>query len=112
VPVLVQTAHDQGYLVKHLLSGLPNVTERVKAMRAGRAHLNAEDRKSEMIASQEAYIKALLAIYSPHSMSQKCRTFALLQVPLPCMHVQSFHAALGSQGELACMPSCCGPALA
>ena len=53
-----QTAHDQGYLVKHLLSGLPNVTDRVRAMRAGRPHLNAEDRKSEMIASQEAYIKA------------------------------------------------------
>ena len=60
-----QTAHDQGYIVKHLLSGLPNVTDRVRAMRAGRPHVNAEERKHEMMASQEAYIKARAPFLAP-----------------------------------------------
>ena len=54
---LLQTAHDQGYIVKHLLAGLPSVTERVKAMRQGRNGNNVDDAKNRMFASQEAYIK-------------------------------------------------------
>ncbi len=54
---MAQTAHDQGYIVKHLLAGLPQVTERVKAMRQGRNGNMADDAKDRMFASQEAYIK-------------------------------------------------------
>jgi hypothetical protein len=43
--------------VKHLLSGLPNVAERVKAMRQSKNANAAEDNKNRMFASQEAYIK-------------------------------------------------------
>ena len=53
----MQTAHDPQYLVKHLLSDLPAVTERVKAMRQARGGGNAEDNKNRMFASQEAYLK-------------------------------------------------------
>ncbi len=53
----VQTAHDPQYLVKHLLSDLPAVTERVKAMRQARGGSNVEDNKNRMFASQEAYLK-------------------------------------------------------
>lgn len=54
---LLQTAHDQGYIVKHLLAGLPQVTERVKTMRQGRNGNMSEEAKDRMFASQEAYIK-------------------------------------------------------
>lgn len=63
---LLQTAHDQGYIVKHLLAGLPSVTERVKAMRQGRNGNNVDDAKNRMFASQEAYIKVLLPFVSQH----------------------------------------------
>ena len=53
----MQTAHDPQYLVKHLLSELPAVTERVKAMRQARGGNNVEDNKNRMFASQEAYLK-------------------------------------------------------
>ena len=53
----MQTAHDPQYLVKHLLSELPAVTERVKAMRQARGGTNVEDNKNRMFASQEAYLK-------------------------------------------------------
>jgi len=53
----VQTAHDPQYLVKHLLSDLPAVTERVKSMRQARGGGNVEDNKNRMFASQEAYLK-------------------------------------------------------
>ncbi|BDA42758.1 probable serine/threonine-protein kinase OSR1 at N-terminal half [Coccomyxa sp. Obi] len=56
-----KTAHDQGYIVKHLLAGLPSVTERVKAMRQGRNGNNVDDAKNRMFASQEAYIKGVSA---------------------------------------------------
>ena len=32
-----KTAHEPGYLVKHLLAGLPPLTDRVQIMRTGRA---------------------------------------------------------------------------
>lgn len=64
----LQTAHDQGYLVKHLLSGLPNVAERVKNMRQAR-NGTAEDNKNRMFASQEAYIKVQWCL---HLMSRPC----------------------------------------
>lgn len=38
-----KTAHEPGYLVKHLLAGLPPVTERVKLMRAGKAGSASEN---------------------------------------------------------------------
>jgi len=53
----MQTAHDQGYLVKHLLNNLPDVTARVKAMLQGRGGMNMEDNRNRMIESQEAYIQ-------------------------------------------------------
>ncbi|CAL5219491.1 g1332 [Coccomyxa viridis] len=56
-----KTAHDPQYLVKHLLSDLPAVTERVKAMRQARGGGNAEDNKNRMFASQEAYLKGVSA---------------------------------------------------
>ena len=55
----VQTAHDPQYLVKHLLSDLPAVTERVKSMRLARSGGAAEDNKNRMFASQEAYLKVI-----------------------------------------------------
>ena len=60
-----QTAHDPQYLVKHLLSDLPAVTERVKAMRQARGGGNAEDNKNRMFASQEAYLKVGLTPETP-----------------------------------------------
>ncbi|CAK0760674.1 hypothetical protein CVIRNUC_002790 [Coccomyxa viridis] len=56
-----KTAHDPQYLVKHLLSELPAVTERVKAMRQARGGNNVEDNKNRMFASQEAYLKGVSA---------------------------------------------------
>ncbi|KAK9909926.1 hypothetical protein WJX75_009604 [Coccomyxa subellipsoidea] len=56
-----KTAHDQGYIVKHLLAGLPQVTERVKTMRQGRNGNMSEEAKDRMFASQEAYIKGVSA---------------------------------------------------
>ncbi len=63
----MQTAHDPQYLVKHLLSELPAVTERVKAMRQARGGNNVEDNKNRMFASQEAYLK-VLQLPSSHPM--------------------------------------------
>ena len=65
----VQTAHDPQYLVKHLLSDLPAVTERVKSMRQARGGGNVEDNKNRMFASQEAYLKVHCPQLSkrPHS---------------------------------------------
>lgn len=70
----VQTAHDQGYLVKHLLNGLPSVTERVKNMRQGRNNGTADDQKNRMFASQEAYIKVSALASFRSTMSTAVRT--------------------------------------
>ena len=43
--------------MKHLLSDLPAVTERVKSMRQARGGGGVEDNKNRMFASQEAYLK-------------------------------------------------------
>ena len=48
----LQTAHDPGYLVKHLLSGLPPVVERVKRMRGGTAPNSCDENHSKMMQSQ------------------------------------------------------------
>lgn len=48
----VQSAHDSSYLVKHLLAGMPPVTERVKQMRQGRAPNSQSDVQSRNIQSQ------------------------------------------------------------
>ena len=66
----MQTAHDPQYLVKHLLSELPAVTERVKAMRQARGGTNVEDNKNRMFASQEAYLK-VEQLPSPHPLPRR-----------------------------------------
>eukprot|EP00891_Asterochloris_glomerata_P007781 jgi/Astpho2/7781/Aster-06073 len=51
-----KTAHDPGYLVKHLLSGLPPVVERVKRMRGGTAPNNCDENHSKMMQSQPCHL--------------------------------------------------------
>lgn len=55
-----KTAHEPGYLVKHLLGSLPAVVDRVKLMRKGQApNGSQEDNFAKMAQSQEAYIRGV-----------------------------------------------------
>lgn len=45
-------AHDNLYLVKNLLAGMPQVTERVAQMRQGRAPRNQADNQARNLQSQ------------------------------------------------------------
>ncbi|KAK9817257.1 hypothetical protein WJX72_011944 [[Myrmecia] bisecta] len=54
-----KTAHDPSYLVKHLLAGLPPVTERVRLMRTGKAPNTCVDNQEKMAQSQEAYVRGV-----------------------------------------------------
>lgn len=54
-------AHDNLYLVKNLLAGMPQVTERVAQMRQGRAPRNQADNQARNLQSQEAYVKGVSA---------------------------------------------------
>ena len=47
-----KTAHEPGYLAKHLLSGLPPVTERVRLMRSGHAPAGRADNLAQAAQSQ------------------------------------------------------------
>ena len=47
-----KTAHEPSYLVKHLLAGLPPVTERVRLMRAGKGNHTARENQAMAAQSQ------------------------------------------------------------
>ena len=55
--LIMQTAHEPGYLVKHLLGSLPPVVDRVKLMRKGQApNGSQEDNFAKMAQSQVKFI--------------------------------------------------------
>jgi len=47
-----KTAHEPSYLVKHLLSGLPPVTERVRLMRSGKGGVPSHQNQHMAVQSQ------------------------------------------------------------
>lgn len=58
----LKTAHEPTYLVKHLLAGLPPVTERVRLMRTGKGGVPSLQQNQHMAAqSQEAYVRGVSA---------------------------------------------------
>jgi len=56
-----KTAHEPSYLVKHLLSGLPPVTERVRLMRSGKGGVPSHQNQHMAVQSQEAYVRGVSA---------------------------------------------------
>ena len=64
-----QTAHEAGYLVKHLIGGLPPVVERVRLMRKGQApNGSMEDNFAKMAQSQVCYMTCSSLIGQPCDM--------------------------------------------
>ena len=49
-----KTAHEAAYLVKHLLAGLPPVTERVRIMRTGKGGVPSLHENQHMAAQSQA----------------------------------------------------------
>ena len=77
----MQTAHDAAYLVKHLLAGMPAVTERVQQMRAGRAPQSQSDNQARNIQSQAC--SPALRRRLPSAMSMACRLSLSMQGSQP-----------------------------
>ena len=50
----LKTAHEPTYLVKHLLAGLPPVTERVRLMRTGKGGVPSLQQNQHMAAQSQA----------------------------------------------------------
>ena len=48
-----KTAHEPSYLVKHLLAGLPPVTERVRVMRTGKGGVPSMHENQHMAAQSQ-----------------------------------------------------------
>ena len=60
-----KTAHEPSYLVKHLLAGLPPVTERVRLMRAGKGNHSARENQAMAAQSQVRPLPASLGTAAP-----------------------------------------------